>query len=85
MTLIIDADGDVLPACRDSRARVAAASQTDDNMDRLIKQAQRGVEQWASADFGSVWRVACMAEPALGIAGGDGREGVGDGLFERLA
>ena len=43
------------------------------------------IEDEASADFGSVWRVACMAEPALGIAGGDGREGVGDGLFERLA
>jgi hypothetical protein len=30
----------------------------------------------------SVQRVACMAKPILGVAGGDGRDGVGDGAVE---
>jgi hypothetical protein len=33
-----------VPGRRESRARVAAAGLTDDDIDRLVKQAQRDVE-----------------------------------------
>ena len=39
----------------------------------------------ARACCGSVWSVACMAGPALGVAGGDGCEGVGKGASEGVA
>ena len=35
---------DLIPGRRESRARVIAAGLTDDDIDRLIKQAQREVE-----------------------------------------
>ena len=44
VTLTIEPDQEVIPGRRESRARVVAAGLTDDDIDRLIKQAQREVE-----------------------------------------
>jgi hypothetical protein len=43
VTVTIEAD-EVIPGRRASRARVIAAGLTDDDIDRLIKQAQKEVE-----------------------------------------
>jgi hypothetical protein len=43
ITVTIDPD-EVIPGRRACRARVIAAGLTDDDIDRLIKQAQREVE-----------------------------------------
>lgn len=44
VTLTIQPQREVLPGRRQSRARVVASGLTDDDIDRLIKQAQREVE-----------------------------------------
>jgi hypothetical protein len=44
VTLTIEPEREVIPGRRESRARVVAAGLTDDDIDRLIKQAQREVE-----------------------------------------
>lgn len=44
VTLTIEPKQEPLPGRRESRARVAAAGLTDDDIDRLIKQAQKEVE-----------------------------------------
>jgi hypothetical protein len=44
VTLTIEPDRELLPGRRASRARVTAAGLTDDDIDRLIKTAQREVE-----------------------------------------
>lgn len=44
VTITIDPDRDIIPGRRESRARVVAAGLTDDDIDRMIKQAQREVE-----------------------------------------
>jgi hypothetical protein len=44
VTLTIEPRREVLPGRRLSRARVVAAGLTDEDIDRLIKQAQREVE-----------------------------------------
>jgi hypothetical protein len=44
VTLTIEAEQEIIPGRRASRARVVAAGMTDDDIDRLIKQAQREVE-----------------------------------------
>jgi hypothetical protein len=44
VTLTIVPEREVIPGRRESRARVVAAGLTDDDIDRLIKQAQREVE-----------------------------------------
>jgi hypothetical protein len=46
VTITIEPDG-LIPGRRASRARVIAAGFTDDDIDRLIKQAQREVEPHA--------------------------------------
>lgn len=43
--LTIRAERDLVPGRRASRARVVAAGLTDDDIDQLIKQAQKDVEQ----------------------------------------
>ena len=43
VTITIEPD-ELIPGRRASRARVVAAGLTDDDIDRLIKQAQREVE-----------------------------------------
>jgi hypothetical protein len=43
VTIMFGAD-DLIPGRRASRARVIAAGLTDDDIDRLIKQAQKEVE-----------------------------------------
>jgi hypothetical protein len=43
VTIMIDAD-ELIPGRRASRARVIAAGLTDDDIDRIIKQAQGDVE-----------------------------------------
>jgi hypothetical protein len=43
VTITIEAD-ELIPGLRASRARVIAAGLTDDDIDRLIKQAQKEVE-----------------------------------------
>jgi hypothetical protein len=43
ITITIDPD-ELIPGRRAARARVIAAGLTDDDIDRLIKQAQREVE-----------------------------------------
>jgi hypothetical protein len=40
----IEGRQELIPGRRESRARVVAAGLTDDDIDRLIKQAQREVE-----------------------------------------
>jgi hypothetical protein len=44
VTLTIEPGEELIPGLRASRARVVAAGLTDDDIDRLIKQAQRDVE-----------------------------------------
>lgn len=44
VTLMIDTDRGLVPGRRESRARVVAAGLTDDDIDQLIKQAQKEVE-----------------------------------------
>jgi hypothetical protein len=44
VTLTIEPGEELIPGRRASRARVVAAGLTDDDIDRLIKQAQRDVE-----------------------------------------
>jgi len=44
VTLMIASEQEWIPGRRASRARVVAAGLTDDDIDRLIKQAQREVE-----------------------------------------
>jgi hypothetical protein len=44
VTLMIAPEQEWIPGRRESRARVVAACLTDDDIDRLIKQAQREVE-----------------------------------------
>jgi hypothetical protein len=43
ITITIESD-ELIPGVRASRARVIAAGLTDDDIDRLIKQAQKEVE-----------------------------------------
>jgi hypothetical protein len=43
ITITIEAD-ELIPGRREARARVIAAGLTDDDIDRLIKQAQQEVE-----------------------------------------
>jgi len=40
----IETDQELIPGRRESRARVVAAGLTDDDIDRLVKQAQKEVE-----------------------------------------
>lgn len=42
--ITIEPDQDLVPGRRESRLRVIAAGLTDDDIDRLIKQAQQEVE-----------------------------------------
>jgi hypothetical protein len=44
VTLTIEPERELIPGRRESRARVVAAGLTDDDFDRLIKQAQNEVE-----------------------------------------
>ena len=44
VTLTIGPQREAIPGRRESRARVVAAGLTDEDIDRLIKQAQRDVE-----------------------------------------
>jgi hypothetical protein len=44
VTLTIEPESELIPGRRESRARVVAAGLTDDDIDRLIKQAQREAE-----------------------------------------
>jgi hypothetical protein len=44
VTLTIEPGEELIPGRRESRTRVVAAGLTDDDIDRLIKQAQRDVE-----------------------------------------
>jgi hypothetical protein len=44
VVITIEADQELIPGRRESRARVVAAGLTDDDIDRLIKQAQKEVE-----------------------------------------
>jgi hypothetical protein len=44
VVVTIEAGAELIPGRRASRARVVAAGLSDDDIDRLIKQAQREVE-----------------------------------------
>jgi len=44
VTLLIEPEQEAIPGRRASRTRVVAAGLTDDDIDRLIKQAQSEVE-----------------------------------------
>ena len=44
VTLTIEAENEIFPGRRASRARVVAAGYSDEEIDRLIKQAQKDVE-----------------------------------------
>jgi hypothetical protein len=44
VTLTIEPVQEIIPGRRESRARVVAAGLTDEDIDRLIKQAQKEVE-----------------------------------------
>jgi len=44
VTVTIERERELIPGRRESRARVAASNLTDDDIDRLIKQARREVE-----------------------------------------
>jgi len=46
VTITIEPD-ELIPGRRASRARVIAAVLSDDDIDRLIRQAQKEVEPWA--------------------------------------
>jgi len=47
--LTVETGPELFPGRRESRARVVAAGLTDDDIDRLIKQAQREVSETPSA------------------------------------
>lgn len=47
VTLTIEPAQELIPGRRESRARVVAAGLSDDDIDRLVKQAQREVEPHA--------------------------------------
>ena len=51
ITLTIEPESELIPGRRESRAHVIAAGLTDDDIDRLIKQAQRDVEPLRFAHF----------------------------------
>jgi hypothetical protein len=55
VTLTIEPAREVIPGRRESRARVVAAGLTDDDIDRLIKQAQREIEPSAGREGCSSW------------------------------
>jgi hypothetical protein len=42
--VMIEAERELIPGRRESRARVVAAGLTDNDIDRLVKQAQKEVE-----------------------------------------
>ena len=44
VTITLEPDQELIPGRKESRARVVAAGLTDDDIDRLIKQAQKEVE-----------------------------------------
>lgn len=44
VTLTIEPQQELIPGRRESRARVVASGLTDDDIDRLVKQAQKEVE-----------------------------------------
>ena len=44
VTLTIETEQELIPGRRESRARVVASGLTDDDIDRLVKQAQKEVE-----------------------------------------
>jgi hypothetical protein len=44
VTLTIEPEQELIPGRRESRAHVVAAGLSDDDIDQLIKQAQRDVE-----------------------------------------
>jgi hypothetical protein len=44
VVVTIEADDELFPGRRETRARVVAAGLSDDDIDRLIKQAQKEVE-----------------------------------------
>jgi hypothetical protein len=44
VTLTIEPEREIIPGRRASRARVVAAGLSDDDIDRLIKRAQKDVE-----------------------------------------
>lgn len=44
VTLTIEPGPELIPGRRESRARVVAAGLSDEDIDRLVKQAQREVE-----------------------------------------
>jgi hypothetical protein len=44
VTLTIEAENEIFPGRRASRARVVAAGYSDEDIDRLIKHAQKDVE-----------------------------------------
>ena len=44
VTLTIEAENEIFPGRRASRARLVAAGYSDEEIDRLIKQAQKDVE-----------------------------------------
>jgi hypothetical protein len=44
VTLTIEPERELIPGRRESRARVVASGLTDEDIDRLIKQAQHEVE-----------------------------------------
>ncbi|MFN0317257.1 MAG: hypothetical protein ACKVQA_19725 [Burkholderiales bacterium] len=44
VTLTIEPEPEVIPGRRESRARVVAAGLTDEDIDRLVKKAQKEVE-----------------------------------------
>jgi hypothetical protein len=44
VVVTIEAEQELIPGRRESRARVVAAGLTDNDIDRLVKQAQKEVE-----------------------------------------
>jgi hypothetical protein len=44
VTVTIESENEIFPGRRASRARVVAAGLTDEDIDRIIKQAQKDVE-----------------------------------------
>ncbi len=44
VTIMIDPEQELIPGRREARARVVAAGLTDEDIDRMIKQAQKEVE-----------------------------------------
>jgi hypothetical protein len=76
VTITIEPDQELIPGRRASRARVIAAGLTDDDIDRLIKQAQKEVEPRQGALRALLERVA--KQPVIDI----GRS-TRDELYER--